>query len=107
MDAGRAGALPRHPARRLARTRLYDAVSAFPGVLIVVISVCCWAEVARAGRYLNLPVSLWLLAAPFLLDGGDTAATINAIACGVAVIGLSLPRGKVLERYGTWERYIV
>lgn len=78
----------------------------FSGVLVVVTSVCAWAEVARAARYLNLPVGLWLLIAPFVLDGGGTGSMLNAIACGLLVIGLSLPRGKVLERYGNWERFI-
>lgn len=78
----------------------------FAGVLIVVVSVCSWAEVVRLGRYLNVPVGLWLLIAPFVLDGGGWGTTLNALLCGAAVIALSIPRGKVLERYGIWERYI-
>ena len=77
------------------------------GVLTVVVAVCCMAEVARVGRYLIAPVGLWLVVAPFLLGGAGAGATVNGVLCGLAVAALCLPRGKVLERYGTWDRWVV
>jgi hypothetical protein len=48
----------------------------------------------------------WLVIAPWVLSGATPAATINTIITGVAVLVFSLPRGKVLEHYGAWDRYI-
>ena len=80
----------------------------FAGVWTVVVSVCCFAEVARAGRFLNALSGLWLLIAPFVLSGGGGAGTtVSAVVSGLAILALSLPRGTVKERYGAWQRYIV
>ena len=78
----------------------------FSGVFAVVVSVCSLAEVARAGRYLNLLPALWLLAAPFVLGRGDVTPMILIPLLGVALAALSLPRGVVRERYGEWDRLI-
>ena len=79
----------------------------FAGVWTVVVSVCCWAEVARAGRFLNALSGLWLLIAPFILSGGGVGMTVSAVVSGLLILALSLPRGTVKERYGTWQRFIV
>jgi hypothetical protein len=60
------------------------------------------AKVARPLRFINIAFGLWLL-----LDA-DGAAAVNSAIVGVAVIGLSLPRGnRSAEHYGGWDRYIV
>ena len=51
-------------------------------------------------------MGLWLVVAPFLLGGAGVGATVNSVLVGLAVAALCLPRGKVLERYGTWDRWI-
>ncbi|MGE0823510.1 MAG: SPW repeat protein [Candidatus Binatia bacterium] len=77
------------------------------GALIITIAVIAMAEVVRAGRLLNLILGGWLLLAPWVLAGASSAATINTVLVGVAILGLSLPRGKICEHYGTWDRYVV
>lgn len=77
------------------------------GALIITISVIVMAEVIRAGRYLNALLGLWIVAAPGILGGASTLAAANNVIVGLALIVLSLPRGTVRERYGTWDRYIV
>src|SRR5262249_24823284 len=78
------------------------------GAMIITISVCAMAEVARPLRFLNLPFGLWLIAAPWLLGGTLTGATLNDIVAGLIVSGLSLPRGRrSTEHYGSWDRYVV
>ncbi|MER9850631.1 SPW repeat protein [Mesorhizobium sp. M0106] len=65
------------------------------------------AEVARPLRFLNLPFGLWLIAAPWLLDGATRGSTLNNAVAGLVVIGLSLPRGRrSKEHYGSWDRYV-
>lgn len=76
------------------------------GALVLTIVSLAAAEVARPLRYLLVPLGLALFATPFLNDA-STAATVAGIACGVALIVLSLRRGPITQRYGSWSRLIV
>ena len=78
------------------------------GALTITVAIIATAEVARALRFLNVLFGAWLLAAPFLLEGGSSAATIVSIVVGLALIVLSLPRGKrSAEHYAGWDRLIL
>ncbi len=78
------------------------------GCLIIVVAVTAMAEIARPVRFLNVALGAWVVASPFLLEGGTQASTIGDVVVGLAVIGLSLPRGKrSKEHYGGWDRLIV
>jgi Vitamin K epoxide reductase family len=77
------------------------------GALVITVAVIAMAEVGRALRFLNLLFGLWLIIAPLLLAGGSLAAAWAAVAAGIALIALSLPRGRrSTEHYGSWDRYI-
>ncbi len=76
------------------------------GALIVTVAVIALADVGRAARFVNVLFGAWLIVAPWLLDGSTKSATWNDMIAGVLVILLSLPRGSVGERYGSFERYI-
>lgn len=77
------------------------------GALVITWALIALAEVARAVRYLNVPLGLWLLAAPFVLGAGFDPAAWSGIITGLLLVGLSLPRGSVRERYGGFSRYVV
>jgi len=77
------------------------------GALIVTFSVIAFGEVARPARFVNLPLALWLVAGPWMLDGGTAASRWNAVAAGLAVAALSLRRGRIEQKYGGWERWLV
>ena len=78
------------------------------GALVLSTAVIAWAEVARPLRFLNILFGLWLIAAPLLLDGGTIAGSFLGTALGVALLPLSLPRGRrSKDHYGSWDRYIV
>ena len=78
------------------------------GALVVTTAVIAWAEVARPLRFLNIGFGLWLILAPWLLGGGTLAGSLIGVSSGLALLALSLPRGKrSSEHYGTWDRYIV
>jgi len=77
------------------------------GALVATIAVITMAEVVRAGRYLNVLLGVWLVVGPWLLRGASGATRANDMLVGAALILLSLPGGKVRERYGTWDRAIV
>ncbi|HEV2124351.1 MAG TPA: vitamin K epoxide reductase family protein, partial [Chloroflexota bacterium] len=76
------------------------------GATIVVVSVICMAEVARAGRFLNLALGAWTVVAPWVLAGASDVALWSSVLSGLAVMVLSLPRGPMRERYGGWDRYV-
>lgn len=77
------------------------------GALLITVSVCAMAEVARPLRLINLFLGAWLIAAPWLLGGADTVVVLNDVVVGLVAIGLSLPRGqRSTEHYGAWDRYV-
>ena len=76
------------------------------GALILTVAVIALAEVGRAARFINLLLGAWVIGSPWLLRGTTTAATWNDIIVGILVILLSFPRGPVVERYGSFEKYI-
>jgi hypothetical protein len=77
------------------------------GALVVTFSVIAFGQIARLVRLLNVLLGAWLIAAPWIVEGFTATGTWNDVAAGAALIALSLRRGKVNERYGGWERYIV
>ncbi len=76
------------------------------GSLVIVIAVSACAEVGRALRFLIAPFGMWLIAAPWLLEGASTAAATASVITGIALIALSLPRGPVHSHYGAWDKLI-
>lgn len=76
------------------------------GALIVTVAVIVMAEVIRAGRFLNVLLGAWIIAAPWLLSGASANARWNDLLMGALAIVLSLPRGSVRERYAGWDRMI-
>ena len=78
------------------------------GCLVIMVAVTAMAEVARPVRFLNVPLGLAVAASPFVFEGGTLIGTAAAVIIGVALIGLSLPRGtRSEEHYGGWDRAIV
>jgi hypothetical protein len=77
------------------------------GALVVTFAVIAMGEVTRAARFTNILLGVWIIAAPWLLSGTTGSATWNDVMVGGILILMSLPRGKVREHYGSWDRYIV
>lgn len=78
------------------------------GALIFTVSVMAMAEVGRPLRFINVLFGLWLVAAPWILGGAALIGTLAVTIAGIAVIALSLPRGKRSQNhYGSWDYYIV
>lgn len=76
------------------------------GALVVTIAITALAESARATRFLIIPFGLALLVTPFLFGAG-LASLVSSILCGAALVALSIPRGRIVNSYGAWDRYIV
>lgn len=79
------------------------------GGLVITVAIIAMAEVARPLRFVNVGFGLWLVAAPWLLSGVPSGlATVNSVIAGLALVALSLPRGRrSAEHYGGWDRFVV
>lgn len=78
------------------------------GALVVTFSIIAFAEVARSVRFINIVFGVWLIAAPWLLDGiASPLAIWNGVISGILLIALAIPRGPVKDSYAGWDRYIV
>jgi hypothetical protein len=76
------------------------------GALIATAAVIALADVGRATRFINIALGAWVIAAPWLLGGATPGSRWSDVIAGALVILLSIPRGPVGERYGSWERFI-
>jgi hypothetical protein len=76
------------------------------GSLVLTVISLAAAEVARPLRLLNIPLGLTLFATPFIY-GASMTATVASVACGAALVALSIRRGAIREQYGSWSRVVV
>ena len=76
------------------------------GALVVTFAVIAMGEPARAVRFINIPLGAWILVAPWLLPGAPTVAVWNSVIVGALLVLVSIPRGAVRDRYGSWDQYI-
>lgn len=77
------------------------------GALVVTVSIIVMAEVVRAGRMLNVVLGIWLAASPWLFAGFSSTGTWSSVIVGIALVLLSFLRGRIQERYGGWDTYVV
>lgn len=76
------------------------------GALIVTVAVIAMGEVVRIGRYLNVLIGLVVAAGVWFAQDASTGYAATATVLGIVAILVSIPRGRVLERYGVWDHYI-
>ena len=77
------------------------------GALVITFAVIAMAEVARAARFINIFFGIWLIAAPWLINGFTPTGKWNAVIVGLTFVFASFPRGRVKERYANWDRFLV
>jgi len=75
------------------------------GALVLTVVSLAAAEVARTLRFVLVPLGAALLAVPLLWPAG-AAAAVFAVFTGLLLIGASLNRGTIRQRYGSWQRLI-
>ncbi len=76
------------------------------GALVVVVAIIALGEPVRLLRWLNLPLGLLIAGAAIWGSGATTVGRINDIVVGLAVVVLSIPRGRVKESFDTWDRWV-
>jgi uncharacterized membrane protein len=78
------------------------------GALVVTFAIIAFAEVGRAVRFINIPLGVWLIVAPWLLEGINSPIAVwNGVIAGLLVVALALSPGTVRDSYAGWNRYIV
>jgi hypothetical protein len=77
------------------------------GALAVVIAFVAWAEVTRTVRFLNVLIGLAIAVAIWFLPDVSLAARVSDLLAGVFLIVLSVPRGPIRDRYGSWDPFVV
>lgn len=75
------------------------------GALAITTAVTALAPVARLARLLNMVIGTTLFFAPFMVSTVWSSFLLS-VSAGVALILLSIPRGRVRESYGDWDRFI-
>lgn len=76
------------------------------GPIIVTFAVICMSDVARPLRFIHVLFGLWLIAAPWVLGTELEAAKWNGVITGLILIPLALPKGKIQEQMGGYNKYI-
>lgn len=74
-------------------------VDRIAGPTVAAAALIAVTEATRSVRWLNLPIGVGLVIAPFFLDYGS-APLLNSVACGLAIAALSLVRGALSEQIG-------
>lgn len=73
---------------------------------MIVIAVVSMGEVVRSLRDLNVVAGLGVAVLGWLADADVGYGVVLSIT-GVVVAGLAVPRGRITESYGDWDRFVV
>jgi nucleoside-diphosphate-sugar epimerase len=82
-----------------------DADHLVGALSLTVISLAA-AEVARPLRLLLVPLGAALFVTPFVYEA-SIEQLVASLTCGLALIVLSIRRGPIRGRYGSWQGWIV
>ena len=77
------------------------------GALVITWAIIAFGEIVRPVRLLNIVMGLLIVAVPWLLSGSTDAARWNDVLVGAGLVALSIPRGRVEERCGRWNRFVI
>jgi hypothetical protein len=81
----------------------YDGIAAdhdhVLGPVIASTAICAAWQITRALRWINIVLGAWLILAPFVLSY-ETTPLENSSVVGLAVLVLSMVRGKVTHAFG-------
>jgi len=78
------------------------------GALAITVTVIALAEVARALRFLNVPLGAWLVIGALTQSQDSGVDIVVRVVLGLALIALSFPRGpRSKEHYAGWDRFVI
>jgi uncharacterized membrane protein len=77
------------------------------GPLISAISLISLSEAFRFVRWVNILIGIGLVVVGFFSTQLGWLSVLNNLLFGILIIGLAIPKGKIKERYGIWEKMII
>ncbi len=77
------------------------------GALVITVSVTALAEMARPLRFLNVVFGIALIVLPWFVGGGIAIGVWADVVAGLALIALAVPRGRIVNSYGRWDRVLI
>ena len=78
----------------------------FFGAITVTLAAVSTAEVTRIVRYLNIPIGALILVCGIIFGRANPAVLASDIIAGILIILCSIPLGAIVERYGSWDRFV-
>jgi uncharacterized membrane protein len=76
------------------------------GAMVATLSFMSMAEVFRSVRFLNIGLAIWVIVFSLFFISDNHSHILFHLFWGVLVILASLPKGKIQESYGSWNRYV-
>lgn len=76
------------------------------GALVVTVAAVASAEVTRIARFVNVLFGLLLIVVAFLFARDLPIAFGSEFISGIILIVVSLPKGRIVERYAGWDKYV-
>jgi hypothetical protein len=76
------------------------------GAIIVTVAAVATAEVTRVARFVNVIAGAVVFILTLIFASGSTALLISGIASAVVLMIVSIPKGVIIERYASWNRFI-
>jgi hypothetical protein len=76
------------------------------GAMVVTVAAVASAEVTRIVRHVNVMIGLLLIVAASLFAGELPIIFCSDVISAIFLIAVSLPKGRIVERYAGWDRFV-
>jgi hypothetical protein len=76
------------------------------GALVVTVAAVATAEVTRTVRYVNVITGLAIVACSLIFSRDFAPILISELLSGATLVLTSIPRGAIVEKYGSWDRFV-
>lgn len=76
------------------------------GAMVVTVAAVACAEVTRTARFINVLLGLLLIVVAFLFAGHLPIVFCSEFISGIFLVIVSMPKGRIFERYAGWDKYV-
>ena len=76
------------------------------GAMILTVAAVASAEVTRIARFINVVLGVLLIAVAFLFARHLSLVFCSELISGISLIFVSIPKGRIVEKYAGWDKYI-
>lgn len=76
------------------------------GALVVTVAAVAAAEVTRIARFINVILGAFLFVVAFIIPVHSSMIFCSEVVCGILLAVVSLAKGRIVERYAGWDKYV-